>query len=60
MLFSGCTGFDAVHRSIWYFGSTIFVVLLWFLNVYLFRIKSVPAYTDIMSFSSSIMKRRKR
>jgi hypothetical protein len=38
--------FDVFHRAIWYFGSTFMVVFIWFSNVYLFKIKSIPAYTD--------------
>lgn len=61
LLFSGCGDLGLVHKAIWYFGSTIFVVLLWFLNVYLFKIKAIPAYTDIKYlFDVAKKKRRKR
>lgn len=39
--------FNLYHTFSWYFGSTILVALLWFSNVHLFKIKSVPVYTDI-------------
>jgi exosortase/archaeosortase family protein len=39
--------FDLIHKFFWYFLSIIFVLGLWFLSVYLFKIKAIPAYTDI-------------
>ena len=46
-LFSfGFKYFDLTHRIIWYAGSTLLVVLLWFGNVYLFKIKEIPVYSD--------------
>ena len=57
-LFSGCGDFGMVHKAVWYFGSTIFVVLLWFFNVYLFKIKAIPAYTDIKHLLSIAKKKR--
>jgi exosortase/archaeosortase family protein len=38
--------FQAVHFIIWYVLSTVFVIAVWFLTVYLFRIKDIPFYTD--------------
>lgn len=39
--------FDITHKIFWYFISTIFVVILWFLSVKLFNIKEIPVYSDI-------------
>lgn len=39
--------FDVTHKLFWYLGSTILVVILWFVCVFLFKIKSIPIYTDI-------------
>jgi exosortase/archaeosortase family protein len=39
--------FDTAHVATWYFGSTIFVIILWFANVLIFRIKTIPVYTDL-------------
>ncbi len=44
---SGFAYFDITHRFVWYFGSTIMVVAIWFLSVYLFKIKEVPVYSDM-------------
>jgi exosortase/archaeosortase family protein len=46
LLVSGWQYFDEAHTLVWYFGSTILVVLLWFLNVWLFKIKEIPVYSD--------------
>ena len=39
--------FTEAHMSIWYLLSTVFVVLIWFANVKLFKIKNIPIYSDI-------------
>ena len=39
--------FEIAHKLFWYLGSTLFVILIWFWEVYLFKIKSVPIYTDL-------------
>lgn len=55
--------FNLTHALAWYAGSTIFVVFLWFANVYLFKIKEIPAYTDIRNILNLIppsISRRKR
>lgn len=39
--------FDIVHKVLWFGVSIILVVVIWFLTVYLFKIKDIPAYSDI-------------
>lgn len=46
--------FDFTHKIFWYGLSTIFVVGIWFSSVYLFKIKAIPFYTDIMAVKKSI------
>jgi exosortase/archaeosortase len=47
-LFSvGYQYFDLTHAVTWYFGSTVLVVLVWFVNVIIFKIDEIPIYTDI-------------
>lgn len=41
--------FDLAHMFVWYFGSTILVVLIWFANTFLFKIEGIPLYTDLMN-----------
>ena len=41
------SNFDQIHIFIWYFGSTFLVLLIWFFNVYLFKIKEIPFFTDL-------------
>jgi hypothetical protein len=41
--------FDFAHASVWYFGSTLFVVALWFINVKIFKIEEIPIYSDFKS-----------
>ncbi len=42
----GAFYFDLVHWIVWYFVSTLFVVVIWFLIVKLFEIKTIPVYSD--------------
>ena len=46
---SGHEFFDLTHSVTWYFGSTSFVIILWFIAVKKYKIKNIPAYTDIKS-----------
>jgi|SRR3989344_101110 len=46
LLSSGPTYFDLAHKFVWYFGSTMMVVALWFFNVWLLEIHTIPVYTD--------------
>ncbi len=50
----GFNYFDLTHQLTWYFGSTIMVVAIWFTNVFLFQIKEIPLYTDIVSIVQDI------
>ncbi|MBS3071650.1 pacearchaeosortase [Candidatus Pacearchaeota archaeon] len=44
---NGFSYFDFAHKVTWYLGSTIFIVLIWFINVKIFKIKGIPVYTDL-------------
>jgi exosortase/archaeosortase family protein len=46
--------FDLTHKISWYLGSIVLIVVIWFLEVKLFRIKDIPFYTDIKSISKYI------
>lgn len=39
--------FDIAHKLFWYFGTAVFVVLIWFIEVKTFKIKEIPVYSDI-------------
>lgn len=39
--------FELTHQITWYFLSTVFVVLIWFAEVKIFKINSIPIYSDI-------------
>ena len=42
--------FDITHKFFWYFLSTIFILLIWFLEIKIFKIKSIPFYEDLLYF----------
>ncbi|MBU0466492.1 MAG: pacearchaeosortase [Nanoarchaeota archaeon] len=56
---SGQEYFDLAHRLTWYFGSTFMVVAIWFFNVWLFKIKDIPVYTDIKNLYGEIVSGRR-
>lgn len=37
---------ELYHKILWYAGSTLLIVLIWFANIKLFKIKSIPFYSD--------------
>jgi exosortase/archaeosortase len=39
--------YDITHRMVWYFGSTLMVVAIWFSSVHIFKINEIPAYSDL-------------
>ena len=45
-LILGSSSFGLIHKIFWYLGATIFVVLIWFLEVKIFKIKEIPFYSD--------------
>ncbi len=51
--------FDATHFVFWYALSTFFVVGIWFLNVKLFKIESIPFYSDAKFFFQKSLFNRK-
>ncbi len=58
MFVSNSLAFDFTHKFFWYVLSTIFVVVIWFLTVFLFKIKDIPVYTDI-NYIYRIIKKKK-
>ncbi|MBT3404748.1 pacearchaeosortase [archaeon] len=46
ILLADSSMFEITHKFFWYFLSTIFVVLIWFSEVKLFKIKQIPFYSD--------------
>jgi exosortase/archaeosortase family protein len=56
LLFKGYQYFDLTHNLTWYFGSTILVVIIWFVNVYKFKIENIPVYTDLGNLIKGIKK----
>ena len=46
VLFYGASFFDITHKFFWYFLSTLLVIIIWFAEVKLFKIKPIPVYND--------------
>lgn len=52
---NGSSFFNFSHIFFWYILSTVFVVGLWFLGVFLFKVKEVPFYSDIKDLYKSLI-----
>ncbi|MGV8151660.1 MAG: pacearchaeosortase [Candidatus Nanoarchaeia archaeon] len=48
--------YDFTHKIFWYFLSTFFVVGIWFLTAFIFKIKEIPLYSDLIVFIKNIKK----
>lgn len=59
LYFSNFDYFDIAHKLAWYFGSTLFVIILWFANAIFFNIKKIPAYADLKSLHNLYIKSKK-
>jgi len=53
----GSSWFELTHLIFWYFVSTILVVGIWFTEVKIFKIKSIPFYSDIKSLYLKSLKK---
>jgi exosortase/archaeosortase family protein len=49
LLTFGTNYFDNFHAITWYFGSTVLLILIWFVNAWIFKIKTIPIYSDLHS-----------
>ena len=54
MFLKNSTWFDITHELFWYFGSIIFVVAIWFIEVKYYKIKEIPFYSDLKFLSSKL------
>ena len=60
LLFFNVFLFEITHKIMWYLLSTFFVVLIWFLEVKIFKIKQIPFYSDFkFLYKKSIFKSKK-
>jgi exosortase/archaeosortase family protein len=47
LYYNSTISFNIMHKFVWYFLSTIFVVVIWILTARIFKIKQIPVYSDI-------------
>ena len=58
MYISGSSIFDITHLLTWYAGSVILVVVIWFYQVKIYKLKEIPVYSDLrFLYKHSILKR---
>jgi exosortase/archaeosortase family protein len=57
MYIYGSSWFDFAHKFVWYIGTTVFVILVWFIQVKYFKIKGIPFYSDIKYLYSGTKKK---
>ena len=59
LFYVGNNAFEFIHISFWYFVSTIYVVLVWILLTKIFKITSIPIYSDFKyMLENSIFKKK--
>jgi exosortase/archaeosortase family protein len=46
--------FSIAHKFFWYFLNIVMVVLIWFAEVFFFKLKGIPFYTDVYTIYSAI------
>lgn len=46
LFFNESIFFDTFHQLFWYFMSTVLIILIWFFEVYFFKISDIPGYSD--------------
>ncbi|MBM3247615.1 pacearchaeosortase [Candidatus Pacearchaeota archaeon] len=51
--------FDTLHKTLWYSLNLIIVAGIWFLTAYLFKVKSIPVYSDFKFLFQLIKKSKK-
>lgn len=44
---NGSELFDSAHKLLWYFGTAIFVILIWFVGIKIFKVGKIPVYSDL-------------
>jgi len=59
ILFYSYAYFSFTHALLWYIGSTVMVVLLWFIGIRKFKINKIPFYDDARNIAKDI-KTKKR
>ena len=55
-IYSSQNFFNLTHKLVWYLGATIFVVLIWFIEVKIFKIQEIPVYSDVKYLYKEIKK----
>ena len=52
--------FDFTHKLFWFLGSTLFIVVIWFVQIKNNKIKSIPFYSDLkFIYGKSSFKKKK-
>ncbi len=46
--------FNLTHEITWYLGSTLILVIIWFINIKIFKINDIPIFTDVKYLFSQI------
>lgn len=59
MYINGSALFDFAHKLIWWIGTTIFVLAIWFIEVKMFKVKEIPFYSDVQFLYKGTKKKRK-
>jgi len=58
LLINNYAYYDILHKLFWYVLSIVIVIGIWFVSTFLFKIKSIPAYSDISSLVGLIKNKK--
>lgn len=57
---AGSPLFDITHKILWYAGSTILVIAIWFYQIRIYKLKEIPFYSDLrFLYKHSLLTKRK-
>ena len=60
LITKGYQYFDIAHTATWYFGSTVMIIIIWFANVLIFRIYTIPVYTDLKNITKDLKSKKEK
>lgn len=60
LYYSGFNYFEVAHKITWYAISTIMVVAIWFVNVWVLKIKEIPVYSDAKQILEDTLGKNKK
>ena len=55
----GLSFMNSIHVISWHFGSTIMLIIIWLVNIKIFKIRTIPIYSDYMKIYREIKEKNR-